>query len=120
MSKNTQQKKQEPVKQTEQISPAAEPDIVRTTSLETAIEQDKRAKTTIQVLRETQERLDALKTELEQPDYNGVIIALMDTSTGKQSTSEEVTLVMSRHKMRWIMANQNNSDCSDALKMAVR
>jgi hypothetical protein len=94
--------------------------VVKTTPLEQAIEQEIRAKTTIQISGENRILLEDLKKDLGQDDMNSVISVLIEQFPGRKSTNSEVTLVMSRQKLDWLLAFQSNSDCSATLKASVR
>lgn len=95
-------------------------EVRKTTPIDEAIERDLQEKTTVQVRGDTRKKLDDLKNDLDQPDVNGVISVLIDSYPGKVSTDDEVTLVMPRRRLDWLMAWQRNSDCSELLKTSVR
>jgi hypothetical protein len=76
--------------------------------------------TTIQVKVETKGKLEILKGMLNQPDYDSTITRIIETIPEKLSDGDQIHLTMTKSKFDWLMAFQNNPDCSRHLKASVR
>jgi hypothetical protein len=76
--------------------------------------------TTIQVKVETRGKLDTLQKMLNQPDVDSTVTRLIEFIPEKLSDGDQIHLTMTKSKFDWLMAFQNNPDCSRHLKASVR
>jgi hypothetical protein len=98
--------------------PAPGTGIRKTTELGEAIAQDRRTTTTVQVSTANRARLDTLQKVMNVPDLNSVITRLIDVVPKKLSTEEEVHLVLTASRYRWLLVHQDKDDCRNCLNDA--
>jgi hypothetical protein len=113
MSAQVAEKKNSPAT-TQAAVPAAGPDPEKKTSIQLKIG-------TKAILEDLKQKLaDARGVPVDEVDFNAVLEDLLSQAPAKASTPGEVVIRMSRQKYDWLLAFQNNIDCTRFLQAAVK